>query len=156
MPDYPSGLVNLNFGMHGCIHLGTQLPAQVNFFSGVGSFYCSKMVVDVVLVKNPGKNDVYNYDTDGHIVSRGAALANGAWQGSTDQVTTPCSRPFVDVDNDDDRDLMMRCWRYWQAFSCIFNLSLLQIFSNVKPTLRLIMSTDSGLSPYQIQLPCPN
>lgn len=28
MPDYPSGLVNLNFGMHGCIHLGTQLPAQ--------------------------------------------------------------------------------------------------------------------------------
>ena len=58
MPDYPSGLVNLNFGMHGCIHLGTQLPAQVNFFSGVGSFYCSKMVVDVVLVKIPGKNDV--------------------------------------------------------------------------------------------------
>ena len=78
MPDYPSGLVNLNFGMHGCIHLGTQLPAQVNFFSGVGSFYCSKMVVYVVLVKIPGKNDVYNYDTDGHIVSRGVALAIGA------------------------------------------------------------------------------
>ena len=32
MPDYPSGLVNLNFGMHGCIHLGTQLPAQVNIW----------------------------------------------------------------------------------------------------------------------------
>ena len=53
-------------------------------FSGLGSFYCSKMVVDVVLVKIPGNDDVYNYDTDGHIVSRGAALANGAWQGSTD------------------------------------------------------------------------
>ena len=25
----PNGLVNVNFGMHGCIHLGTQLPAQV-------------------------------------------------------------------------------------------------------------------------------
>ena len=65
------------------------------------------MVVDVVLVKIPGNDDVYNYDTDGHIVSRGAALAIGAQQGSTDQLTTPCSRPFVDVDNDDDRDLMM-------------------------------------------------
>ena len=63
----------------------------------------------LLLVKIPGNDDVYNYDTDGHIVSRGAALAIGAWQGYTNQVTTPCSRPFVDVDNDDDRDLMMRC-----------------------------------------------
>ena len=29
LPDYPNGLVNVNFGMHGCIHLGTQLSAQV-------------------------------------------------------------------------------------------------------------------------------
>ena len=54
------------------------------------------------MVKIPGNDDVCNYDTDGHIVSRGVALAIGAQQGSTDQVTTPCSRPFVDVDNDND------------------------------------------------------
>lgn len=28
LPSYPNGLVNINFGMHGCIHLGTQLQAQ--------------------------------------------------------------------------------------------------------------------------------
>ena len=30
LPYFPAGLVNINFGVHACVHLGTQLTAQVN------------------------------------------------------------------------------------------------------------------------------